>query len=457
MNPHMNNMLEKFSELGLTKPENNSDARDKSNQQLLSLLTPYLVKCKSPQDLNNLMVRYNDGLLAEFEDDGDLLLHTKAGVDSSDRIAGIAEDYAGKVLTRAEMSINPYDDPTCALNIEAITRYHLNILRPDITPEDIEEDKLDAQEELDYFEESISLEEKLNRYLTEEFVRTEYWNTWGDCLVALGYPVVESLHGCHFDSPFDLVDILNQRNYNQPPYEETPSIQEKYEFIIRFFEGDLTENELRDLVSDIFTHVEHQKEEEAEFSGDSDDEINEEIEVFYDMVSHAVYQRGRYLVDDATHPFQQVKARFEQINVERDDCYDELKAIWNETELIHDRLDDRKVDEDGDELEGRDMTKKRNRIEFDIRDKPLQEIRFEQKQVDNLLDEENFHRLLQEVVQEFPDYRLDLEAMKTIQVAAEAYLVETFEDANRAAIHARRTHIAPKDIQMVRSLKRERE
>jgi histone H3 len=47
-------------------------------------------------------------------------------------------------------------------------------------------------------------------------------------------------------------------------------------------------------------------------------------------------------------------------------------------------------------------------------------------------------------------------AILAIQEAAEAYLVELFEDTNLCAIHAKRVTIMPKDIQLARRIRGER-
>ena len=44
-----------------------------------------------------------------------------------------------------------------------------------------------------------------------------------------------------------------------------------------------------------------------------------------------------------------------------------------------------------------------------------------------------------------------------LQEAAEAYLVGLFEDTNLCAIHAKRATIMPKDIQLARRIRGERE
>mmetsp|Transcript_41381 Transcript_41381/g.69008 ORF Transcript_41381/g.69008 Transcript_41381/m.69008 type:complete len:99 (+) Transcript_41381:1737-2033(+) len=54
------------------------------------------------------------------------------------------------------------------------------------------------------------------------------------------------------------------------------------------------------------------------------------------------------------------------------------------------------------------------------------------------------------------DYRWGAEALDAIQEAAEAYMVQIFEDANLCCIHAGRVTVMPKDIQLARRLRGER-
>ena len=48
-------------------------------------------------------------------------------------------------------------------------------------------------------------------------------------------------------------------------------------------------------------------------------------------------------------------------------------------------------------------------------------------------------------------------AIMALQEAAEAYLTKLFEDANLCAIHAKRVTIFPKDIQLARKLRLEKD
>jgi histone H3 len=52
--------------------------------------------------------------------------------------------------------------------------------------------------------------------------------------------------------------------------------------------------------------------------------------------------------------------------------------------------------------------------------------------------------------------RFQSHALLAIQEASEAYLVALFQDANLAAIHAKRVTIFPKDIHLARRIRGER-
>lgn len=68
-----------------------------------------------------------------------------------------------------------------------------------------------------------------------------------------------------------------------------------------------------------------------------------------------------------------------------------------------------------------------------------------------------FQRLVREIAQDYKtDLRFQTAAVSALQQAAEAYLVGLFEDSNLCAIHARRTCVQPKDIQLARRIRGER-
>ena len=54
-----------------------------------------------------------------------------------------------------------------------------------------------------------------------------------------------------------------------------------------------------------------------------------------------------------------------------------------------------------------------------------------------------------------PDIRFQSTALLALHEAAEAYMVQLFEDTNLCAIHARRVTIMPKDIALARRIRGE--
>ena len=87
----------------------------------------------------------------------------------------------------------------------------------------------------------------------------------------------------------------------------------------------------------------------------------------------------------------------------------------------------------------------------------LREIRRYQKSTELLIRKLPFQRLVREVAQDFKsDLRFQSHAIMALQEASEAYLVGLFEDTNLCAIHAKRTTIMPKDMQLARRIRGER-
>ena len=87
----------------------------------------------------------------------------------------------------------------------------------------------------------------------------------------------------------------------------------------------------------------------------------------------------------------------------------------------------------------------------------LREIRRFQKSTELLIRKLPFQRLVREIAQEIrPDMRFQSSALGCLQEAAESYLVALFEDTILCAIHAGRVTIRPKDIQLARRIRGER-
>ena len=87
----------------------------------------------------------------------------------------------------------------------------------------------------------------------------------------------------------------------------------------------------------------------------------------------------------------------------------------------------------------------------------LREIRRYQKSTDLLVRRLRFQRLVREIAQDIKsDLRFQSTALLATQEAAEAYHVGLFEDTNLCAIHAKRVTIMPKDIQLSRRIRGEK-
>ena len=90
----------------------------------------------------------------------------------------------------------------------------------------------------------------------------------------------------------------------------------------------------------------------------------------------------------------------------------------------------------------------------------LREIRRYQKGTELLIRKLPFQRVIREIAQDFwrggGSPRFSPDAIMALQEASEAYLVGLFEDTNLCAIHAKRVTIAPKDVQLARRLRGEK-
>jgi histone H3 len=86
----------------------------------------------------------------------------------------------------------------------------------------------------------------------------------------------------------------------------------------------------------------------------------------------------------------------------------------------------------------------------------LREIRKYQKTHCLLLRKLPFQRLVREVAQDYKcDLRFQSNAVLALQEAAEAYLVDLFQDVNMCAIHAKRVTIMPRDMHLARRIRGE--
>ena len=88
----------------------------------------------------------------------------------------------------------------------------------------------------------------------------------------------------------------------------------------------------------------------------------------------------------------------------------------------------------------------------------LREIRRYQKSTELLIRKLPFQRLVRELAQDMGKSQIHFQsgAIIALQEASEAYLVGLLKDSNLCAIHAKRVTIMPKDIQLARHIRGER-
>ncbi|VDM46246.1 unnamed protein product [Toxocara canis] len=102
-----------------------------------------------------------------------------------------------------------------------------------------------------------------------------------------------------------------------------------------------------------------------------------------------------------------------------------------------------------DDRGGRVITQKRR---YRPGTKALREIRRFQKTTDLLINKLPFARLVREVTAEISSsqkYRFQVAATGALQEAAEAFLVQLFENSYLCSIHAKRVTLMPRDMQLV--------
>ncbi|CAL2052406.1 unnamed protein product [Caenorhabditis brenneri] len=87
----------------------------------------------------------------------------------------------------------------------------------------------------------------------------------------------------------------------------------------------------------------------------------------------------------------------------------------------------------------------------------LRDIRRYQKSTELLIPKSSFQRLVREIAQEFmSNIRFKSAAMDCLQEAAEAFLVERFEQSQLVAIHRGRVAITKKDMQLAKQIRGDR-
>lgn len=92
----------------------------------------------------------------------------------------------------------------------------------------------------------------------------------------------------------------------------------------------------------------------------------------------------------------------------------------------------------------------------------LQEIKRLQNTTDLQIPRAAFHRLVREITLKYAGNKdqpnkYQVAALLALQEAAESFLVRLFEDSTLVCVHAKRVTLMPRDIALIRRLRRERE
>ena len=86
--------------------------------------------------------------------------------------------------------------------------------------------------------------------------------------------------------------------------------------------------------------------------------------------------------------------------------------------------------------------------------KALREIRDYQKSTEKLIPKLPFSRVVKEICARYRDnFRWKHDAIEALHVAAEAHIVDIFEDAYLCSIHAKRVTLMVRDIQLARRIR----
>ena len=108
-----------------------------------------------------------------------------------------------------------------------------------------------------------------------------------------------------------------------------------------------------------------------------------------------------------------------------------------------------------DELSASDPRIQRARVALELEQSALLEIRAEQRNQDAIIPHRSFSLLCSEIAQDFrSDIKFDDEAIDALRTAAESHAVQMFQKANIAAIHAHRTYVKIRDLDVVNEIEK---
>ncbi len=292
--------------------------------------------------------------------------------------------------------------------------------------EEIEALEQDSDDHMIIDDDSDSLsadDHKMFEALLDELDIDGDWSTLKELYDDLGYdsPNID----LYMDGWQDLFDVLEELYDNKENIFET-----KWQIYRRFLTGDFGLDQLIEFNTALIKYLEDGRDDHLDqdyydinFDEEEDAEEEESNLIFYQMTLDS----GLYIM-----------GWDEKVEAVKDDS-EALEALYDQVEVFRDQHDER---EEAD-------TRKRMRKEFDNEDNPIEEIEFEQEQTDFLIYPTYFKRLCQEILQDYmEDAKFDDDAIEILQHVGEDMLLQMFQETNRDAIHAGRTHINDKDMRL---------
>ena len=434
-----------------------------------------------PNSLDGLVSQLRD-LAIQIEADKSKIFRLQSGEDITELIKRLKTEedlisLAHRIIDGTIPStIGPYED----LNAET---------SGDDDDEDEDEDnKMDEGDDNKMDEGDDKEEDPVAKLLIENGY-INMWDTWADMFVYFGYEKSEALKAFEMPSVYDISSVFNNTG---PEDEEEVDLVEYFRI---FISGKADNKILIYLMNCILVYYSdlydwEKYEESAEL--EDDDDVNLDIKVIGDMVKgnlevlEDVFE-NRYGANGDY--FYAIIKRFRDDLGEHVDDVDAMMKIYGEIDEEIEKWEDMQFDEDEecddecydgcdndcthpcerhmDDIEEElipypilfcprlsesrsDWTAKKRKVFDEIsptqEEVVMEEIRFEQTQTDLLLNPTSFKRLAKEIAKDISDVKLDDDAIKVLQEVSEAYLIEQFQEWNKNAIHANRTHINPSDI-----------
>jgi histone H3/H4 len=184
-----------------------------------------------------------------------------------------------------------------------------------------------------------------------------------------------------------------------------------------------TDSEISDVESIIYYETDEEYETEEE---DEKEELEDKTELELELELEAEDKEE----DDESEDYE--------TDIDSNEPYSEYSDSEEDSDIqqLGDSLFDTRLNEDS-ETEDSETDE----------DKIIKEISYYQNTTHNLIPRESFKKLCYEVLQDFiDDACITNNAIDAMQVACEAYMIETFQKSNEIAILGKRKTIQPKDM-----------